>query len=156
MRSRALLLCVALLAATASQAQPKQEREAPASLGQSAEVGQGSNMGRQPLRPGAYITPRHRQAVQQYLAKHHGPGKPCLPGVAKQGGGACRPAAGGAARWAIGRPVPKSARALPLPAGLRAALPKAPPGNQYVLLNGDILLIASASRIVVDAVPAAR
>lgn len=155
MRSRALLLCVALLAATASQAQPKQEREAPVAPGQSIGVGQGAHMGRQPLRPGAYITPRYREAVQQYLAKNHGAGKPCLPGLARRGG-TCRPAGASADHWAIGLPVPKAARALPLPAGLQAALPKAPPGNRYVLVNGDILLIASASRIVVDAVPMAR
>lgn len=155
MRSRALLFSLALLTATASQAQPRQEREAPASPGQAAEVGQGDHMGRQPLRPGAYITPRHRKAVQQYLARHHGPGKPCLPGLVKRGA-ACGPAGRGAERWAIGLPLPKSAKALPLPAGLASALPKAPPGNQYVLLDGDILLIASASRIVVDAVPARR
>jgi len=155
MRSGALLVSLALFAATAAQAQPRQEREAPASPGQSAEVGQGRNMGRQPLRPGAYITPRHRKAVQQYLARHHGPGRPCLPGLVRRGA-ACGPAGGSADRWAIGLPLPKSAKALPLPAGLRSALPKAPPGNAYVLVDGDILLMASASRIVVDAVPAGK
>ncbi|MGV3569808.1 MAG: hypothetical protein ACO1PB_04350 [Ramlibacter sp.] len=156
MRSRAFLLPFAaavLLAGTQPQAQPRQEREAPAVPGQASEVGNGGRPGRQALRPGAYITPRYRKAVQAWLAKHHGPGKPCLPGLVKQGAG-CGTADAGPG-WQIGIPVPRSAKVHPLPAGLAAALPKAPPGNEYILLSGDILLIASASRIVVDAVPRA-
>ena len=51
-------------------------------------------------------------------------------------------------------PTAPSAKLAEPPAGLLAALPPAPPGNVYVLLSGDILLIAAASRIVVDAVSA--
>ncbi|QJW85005.1 hypothetical protein HK414_19945 [Ramlibacter terrae] len=155
MAARAIVLSAALLAAAALHAQPKREREAPVQPGQSSEVGRGGHMGRQPLRPGAYITPRYRKAVQDYPAKNHGPGKPCLPGLVKQGA-ACGAEAGAGAGWKIGLPVPKATKALPLPPGLLAALPKAPPGNEYVLLAGDVLLIASASRIVVDAVPAGK
>ncbi|RYY93036.1 MAG: hypothetical protein EOO24_27675 [Comamonadaceae bacterium] len=144
---------LAVLIAAPLRAQPKQEREASTPPGQLADVGKGQRMGRQELKPGAYITPRYRKAVQAYLAKHHGPGKPCLPGLVKSGD-ACAPE--GAPDWKMGVAVPKTARALPLPAGLAAALPKAPPGNSYVLLGGDILLIATASRVVVDAVPAVR
>lgn len=135
-------------------AQQKQEREAATPPAQLNEVGQGTHLGRQPLKPGAYITPRYRKAVRQYLARHHGSGKPCLPGVVKQGA-ACRAGAGGG-NWQIGKALPRGAQVQPLPAGLAAALPKAPPGTRYVLLAGDILLMASGSRIVVDAVPAGR
>ncbi|MDB5751742.1 MAG: hypothetical protein JWP65_2163 [Ramlibacter sp.] len=146
------LTALAMLAlAPALQAQPKQEREAPAAPAQLDEVGKGAHLGRQALRPGAYITPRYRKAVQSYMAKHHGPGKPCLPGLVRHAA-ACEPAASGPG-WKIGLALPKAAGAQPLPAGLAAILPKAPPGNQYVLVAGDILLMASASRIVVDAVP---
>jgi hypothetical protein len=156
MRAFPFLLCwlmalTVLVVAPALQAQPRQEREAPAAPGQLDEVGKGAHLGRQALRPGAYITPRYRKAVQSYMARHHGPGKPCLPGLVRRGA-ACQPA-DGAPGWKIGLALPKTAGAQPLPAGLAAILPKAPPGNQYVLVAGDILLMASASRIVVDAVP---
>lgn len=154
--SRSFLLpwlsaCV-LAAAPGAHAQ-KQEREATSGAAGLAEVGKGQK-GRQGLKPGAYITPRHRQAVKAFLAKNHGAGKPCLAGMQQQGDG-CVPGAG-AGSWTIGLPLAPSATAMPMPTGLLAALPKAPPGNQYLLLGGDVLLIASASRIVVDAVPAAK
>jgi hypothetical protein len=146
-----LAACV-LLAAPGAHAQ-KQEREATTGAAGLAEVGKGQK-GRQGLKPGAYITPKHRQAVQAYLAKHHGAGKPCLAGMQKEGA-RCLPGPS-AGSWVIGNPLPPTAAGVQVPAGLLGALPKAPPGNQYLLLGGDILLIASASRIVVDAVPAAK
>lgn len=145
------LALAAMLTVLPLHAQPRQEREAPAAPAQRDEVGKGGRLGRQELRPGAFITPRYRKAVQQYMAKNHGTGRPCLPGLVKQGNACASP--GAPAGWKIGIALPKDARAQPLPAGLASALPKAPPGNQYVLLAGDILLMASSSRIVVDAVP---
>jgi hypothetical protein len=146
-------LAACLLAMAPGAHAQKQEREASTGGAGLAEVGKGQQ-GRQGLKPGAYITPKHRQAVQAYLAKHHGAGKPCVPGMQKEGA-RCVPGAA-AGSWVIGDPLPAAATSAQVPAGLLAALPKAPPGNQYVLLGGDILLIASASRIVVDAVPAAK
>lgn len=146
-----LLLAALVAAAPSLHAQGKQEREAAAPAGALAEVGKGEHATRQAMKPGAYITPRHRKAVQQYLARHHGPGKPCLPGLAKQGA-ACV-AAAGAGTWTLGAPLSKSAQEQPVPAGLAAALPRVPPGTRYVLSGGDILLVGAQSRIVVDAVP---
>lgn len=148
-----LVLWGALAGAPATVlAQARQERDAALTEALS-EVGKGRHMARQGLKPGAYITPRHRQAVQAWLARNFGPGK-CLPGLVKQGQRCTRGA--DAIAWKIGTPVPEQARLEPLPAGLTGALPAAPPGNRYVLLSGDILLIAADSRIVVDAVPAAH
>lgn len=158
MRTHRLLILLAAAAALAAPpsllAQPKKEREAAAAPGQLSEVGKGERMARQEMRPGAYITPRHREAVRAWLARHHGPGKPCLPGLVKQGRACRTPDAG--AGWKIGSPLPRAVKLHALPAGLQAALPRTPPGNRYVLVSGDILLMASRSRIVVDAVPAAE
>ena len=154
----ARLSCLAgvlLAAPSLVLAQPaRQEREAAAPESQLSEVGKGQKMARQALKPGAFITARHRKAVQAWLARNHGPGQPCLPGLVPQGGACVAPA--GAGSWQMGTPVAPAARLENLPAGLLAALPPAPPGNRYVLLGGDILLIAAASRIVVDAVPAKK
>jgi hypothetical protein len=127
----------AVLLAPALHAQPKQERESLGGASDLNEVGKGKHMGRQALRPGAYITPKHRAAVQAWYAKNGVARTPGAPG-----------------EWKIGTPVASGMKLAELPAGLLSALPPAPPGNRYVLLGGDILLIAAASRIVVDAVPA--
>lgn len=149
-----VLVLAASCAAPAALAQPKQEREAATAPSDLVEVGKGRKMGRKDLQPGAFITPKHRKAVQDYVAKNFGPGQPCLPGLVLRAD-ACLPA-GTLPSWSIGKALPQSARLVPAPAGLLAALPPAPPGNQFVLVGGDILLMASRSRIVVDAVPATR
>lgn len=138
--------------ALAAAQEARQEREAATPAGQLNEVGKGQKLARQALKPGAFITSRHRKAVQAWLAKNHGPGQPCLPGLLPQGQACVAPP--GAGGWQMGTPVAAAARLENPPAGLLAALPPAPPGNRYVLLSGDILLIAAASRIVVDAIPA--
>ena len=146
-RLLALLIAGALLGAPALA----QKRERDAAAGQLSAVGNGKRVARQGLQPGAYITPRHRQAVNAWVARHHGPGQPCLPGLTRAGQ-ACVPPAGEGA-WVIGNALPRAAKLRPVPTPLREALPPPPPGNRYTLWGGDILLVASASRIVVDAVP---
>ena len=158
MQSREMLIPLALVAALGVVPQcalaQKADREASAAEAQLNEVGKGVHLGRQGLKPGAFITPRHRKAVQAWLARNQGAGQPCLVGWVKQRqGGRCMPP-GGAAGWQIGVPMPAGARLDHLPAGLQAALPPAPPGNRYALVGGDIVLMAASSRIVVDAVPA--
>lgn len=139
MRPRPLVLAplVALVLAAAPALAQKAERDAATGANELSEVGKGQHMARQPLKPGAYISLRHREAAQAWMAKH--------PSSAAAAPGA----------WKIGEALARGAKTQGLPSGLRAALPKAPPGNQYVLLGGDVLLIASSSRIVVDAVEAA-
>jgi Ni/Co efflux regulator RcnB len=145
-----LVLAAALAAPAAAQSQAaRRERDAAAAPGQLSEVGKGEHLARKATQPGAFITPRHRQAAEAYLARHHGPGKPCLPGFLQQGA-KCR-AADENAPWEIGDSLPPNARLRALPPGLLATLPSAPPGNRYVLFSGDILLIAAESRMVVDA-----
>lgn len=147
----ALLAAVLLAAAAAASGQARQEREAATAPGELAAVGQGQRMGRRELQPGAYITPRHRSAVSTWMKKNLARGR-CLPGMVRDGK-RCRPEAQ-LPPWKIGAPLPASVQLPAPPRGLLGALPKAPPGNEYLLAGADILLVASASRIVVDAVPA--
>jgi hypothetical protein len=133
MRTSLIVLAIAL-AMPAAFAQ-KAEREAATAAGELSEVGKGKHLARQPLRPGAYINAKHRQAALAWMAKHPAPAS--APGA-----------------WKIGEALDRGAKTQPVPAGLQATLPKAPPGNRYVLLGADVLLIASSSRIVVDAVEA--
>lgn len=136
MRPRLLVLAplVAIALASSPAFAQKKERDAAAGANELSEVGKGQHMARQPLKPGAYISLRHREAAQAWMAKH--------------------PSAAAGGEWKIGEALARGSKTQTVPAGLQATLPKAPPGNQYVLLGGDVLLIASSSRIVVDAVEA--
>lgn len=62
------------------------------------------------------------------------------------------PSAVPAARWRIGERVPPDAAMTGVPRDVRAALTALPPGHQYVQLDGDVVLVAVQSRIVVDGV----
>jgi hypothetical protein len=126
--------------AAAPQAAPARQREAKQAVDDRAgdaatpqgEVGQGRQFSRKPLGEGAYIGQRHRKAVRKYYEQH-----PVL-----------RPAV----KWKIGEPVPAGAVAAMVPRGLLAVLPKVPPGHQYVELGGEVVLIASGSKMVVDGI----
>lgn len=96
------------------------------------DVGQGSNMGRKALAPGAYIGSRHQALVRKYYAAN--------------------PAAVEGPPWQIGEPVPAKAKLTGVPDDLRAALPRVPPGHQYVQVDGEVVLVAMQSRMVVDGV----
>lgn len=98
----------------------------------SNNVGQGSRLGRKPLQPGAYIGSRHQALVRKYYAAN--------------------PAAVEGPPWQIGEPVPAKAKLTGVPDDLRAALPRLPPGHQYVQVNGEVVLVATPSRMVVDGV----
>ncbi len=103
---------------------------------QLAEVGKGTHFARKPLAEGAYIAQRHRAAVRKYYAQH-----PVM-----------RPAV----QWKIGEPVPAGAVAALVPRGVLAALPPVPPGHAYVELGGEVVLVASGSKMVVDGIRRGR
>jgi hypothetical protein len=102
------------------------------------EVGKGSHMGSRATQPGIYLGDKSREAVHRWYAEHP---VQCRRGCA-------------APAWEIGAPLPARAPVTAVPAALLASLPKAPPGVRYVRMSGDILLVASGSRMVVDGIKA--
>ena len=111
-------------------------------------VGKGTHFARKPLGEGVYFDDRNRAAVRKYYASladkscPGGKGEPCLPTQAKQ-------------PWRIGQPLPPGAVAEAVPKAIRQSLPNLPPGLQYVQVGGDILLVANASKMVVDGIDGA-
>jgi hypothetical protein len=128
----AVAACVAAFPLGARTEPPKQEREAAAPASQLSEVGKGARMGRKELQPGAFIGSRHRGRAQEWISRH-------------RAGAAPGP-------WRIGQSLPKAAGAQPAPADLLGVLPPTPPGMRYVVVGDAVLLLASQSRMVVDAV----
>lgn len=100
------------------------------------DVGEGSRLAGKPLDEGAYIGSRHRALVRKYYE--------------------ASPASGKTAQWKIGEPVPQKAALKGVPDDLRAKLPVLPPGHQYAQLDGEVVLFAVQSRMVVDGVSRVR
>lgn len=96
------------------------------------DVGKGTHFARKPLGTGVYIGDSHRAAVLRYFAEHPAPAAPVA--------------------WKIGEPLPSGAPVSAVPPALLADLPRLPPGCRYVELGGDVVMIASASKMVVDGV----
>ena len=100
----------------------------------SDDVGKGTHYARKPLGTGAYFNDGSREAVRRYYAAHP-------------------PKAGARPQWEVGNTLP-AGPAGAVPAPLLGKLPKVPPGHRYVQLGGDVLLVASGSRMVVDGIKA--
>lgn len=114
-----------------------------------SEVGQGERMGPR-VKPGMYIGEKYRVALRAAWKQAYGDGRRCPPGLRKTGTGCA--AAVLPTPWVIGDPLPAGAEPHPVPAPLRNHLPQTPEGHRYVLVAGDLLLVATGSGMVVDAV----
>jgi hypothetical protein len=74
----------------------------------------------------------------------------CPPGLRKKGHGCVPP--GHARRWERGRPLPRDVVYAPLPRDLVVQLPPPPLHHEYVRVASDILLIATGTAMVIDAI----
>lgn len=81
--------------------------------------------------PGAYFSSKDHALVRGYYDAH--------------------PAAG-QAQWKIGEPIPPKSALTGVPDNLRAALSALPRGHQYVQVDGEVVLVAVPSRVVVDGI----
>jgi hypothetical protein len=99
------------------------------------------------IRVGTYFDDRQRVIVRDYYSQHYGGRHGCPPGLAKKHNGCMPP--GQARHYAVGEPLRVSYYAVPQP--VLVQLRPAPVGYRYVSVNGDILLVALGSMIVVDA-----
>jgi Ni/Co efflux regulator RcnB len=89
-----------------------------------------------------------RTAVQEYYADQFKSGR-CPPGLAKKNNGCLPP--GHAKRWQLGQPLARTVIYYEVPAPLVTRFGPAPVGYRYVRVDGDILLVAIATGLVVDA-----
>ena len=89
-------------------------------------------------------------AIQPAMA---GGPKHCPPGLAKKNNG-CLPPGIAKKRYEIGQPVPSDVRIVYVPRDEYDRYPPIDDGYVYGRVDGDLLLIAEATRRVVDAVVA--
>jgi Ni/Co efflux regulator RcnB len=76
-------------------------------------------------------------------------GRNCPPGLAKKDNG-CLPPGQAKKRYVVGQRLPRTVVLEKIPVGLR--LSAAPAGYRYAYVDGDLLLIDTASRLVADVI----
>lgn len=92
---------------------------------------------------------RRQVIVREYYGNQFRRGR-CPPGLAKRNNGCMPP--GQAREWQMGRPLPREVTYYPVPRPLAVQIGAPPSGYRYVRVAGDILLIAIATGLVVDAI----
>jgi hypothetical protein len=91
-----------------------------------------------------------RSAVRTYWVDTYGRGN-CPPGLAKKGNG-CLPPGQARKRYYVGRALPRTVVVERVPVALVPRLRTVPVGYEYVVVDGDILLMNVASRVIADAI----
>lgn len=75
----------------------------------------------------------------------------CPPGLAKKNNG-CLPPGIAKKRYAIGEPIYDDAVVIDLPYDVAVRLPPLPRGREYRVVDGDLVVVAVAGLIVLDAI----
>ncbi len=112
------------------------------------DKGKGKDKHKNP--PKVVFVDSDREAVRAYWVETWGRGN-CPPGLAKKHNG-CLPPGQAKKRYAIGHPLPVGIVIQPLPPILLPRLRPVPAGHQYVVVDGDVLLLAIGTWLVVDAI----
>jgi Ni/Co efflux regulator RcnB len=92
---------------------------------------------------------RHVVVVREYYTEQFRTGR-CPPGLAKKRNGCMPP--GQAKKWRMGRPLPREVIYYDVPQPLVLQIGAPPPGYRYVRVSSDILMIATGTGMVVDAI----
>lgn len=91
--------------------------------------------------------------VRVVIENYYREGRHCPPGLAKKKNG-CLPPGHAKKHYHLGKPLPHYVKVERLPRYLRHRLPPPPQGYVYGYVDNDVLLIAEATRQVMDAVVA--
>ncbi|MGZ5910238.1 MAG: DUF1236 domain-containing protein [Reyranella sp.] len=93
------------------------------------------------------IYDRDRDTVRSWYRNEYAAGR-CPPGLAKKNNG-CLPPGQAKRMWNMGEPLPRQVVYYPLPRELYGQLTPPPYGYQYVRVDNDILLMVTATRLIV-------
>src|SRR5262245_23700213 len=91
-----------------------------------------------------------RTAVRTYWVDTYGRGN-CPPGLAKKGNG-CMPPGQAKKRYIVGQPLPRTIVVERVPTVLGPRLRPAPAGYEYAIVDGDVVLMRTTSRVIADAI----
>lgn len=111
---------------------------------QKSELRDGPAAGRR-----SHFDDKHRVMVREFYEESFRGGR-CPPGLAKKGNGCMPP--GQARKWQYGRPLPRDVVYYEVPHDVVVHVGVPPSGYRYVRVAADILMIALATGMVVDAI----
>ena len=104
-----------------------------------------------PLAAATGASAAHLGAVAGDAGAGKSPGLLLTGGKGKgQGGKVLGLPPGQAKKWARGQYLPKTIVWAPAPAAIIAKLKPVPPGHRYVVIDGEVLLIALATGLILD------
>lgn len=145
-----LALAAALVAAPAFAAPEKAKAAAKAKVAAEAPVAPPTAGGESAygVKIGGFFNEQHRVAARKVFSQKYAKVKDCPPGLSPKGNACASP--WDQRYWAVGQALQPAVQVYPVPDPVKAALPAAPKGYEYVRAADDILLIASQSKLVVD------
>ena len=97
-----------------------------------------------------HFTDENRSQARDYYVQEYKQTGNCPPGLAKKNNGCMPP--GQAKKWRVGQPLAKDVVIYEVPPQLVVKIGPPPAGHKYVRVAGDILLIATGTRMVIDAI----
>ena len=92
------------------------------------------------------VVDRDRTLVRTYYHNEYVAGR-CPPGLAKKNNG-CLPPGQAKKAWIVGQPLPPEVVYYPMPRELWTQLTPPPYGYEYVQVDDNIVLIATATRVI--------
>ncbi|MDB5874371.1 MAG: hypothetical protein JWQ07_3813 [Ramlibacter sp.] len=141
----ALALCALFTAGHAAvKSDPKSmpvAAEPPAAVASGVQANYGVKLG-------AFFKDEHKKAARAAFAQRYSKGKDCPTGM-ERGSKGCAPPVQGR-YWAVGQRLQPAATTNPVPDPVKAKLPPAPSGYEYLLAGEDILLVSKGLHLVVD------
>ncbi|MDP3856377.1 MAG: hypothetical protein Q8Q73_01300 [Stagnimonas sp.] len=148
-QSRCLLALAfgALVAAGPASAAKASEKPAPVTPEQSASAPPGQAA--YGVKLGAFFKEEHKKAARAAFEKRYARAKDCPEGMERNAAKKCAPPVEGR-YWAVGQALQPAVKQHPVPDAVKAKLPPAPAGYEYVLAGEDILLVSKALHLVVD------
>ncbi len=126
----------------------QRKREAAPAAQSTTAAPSGSTRSQVSISIGAVFGDRDRATVQAYYGDRYAQAQRCPPGLAKKNNG-CQPP-GQAKKYTVGQPLPADVVWYPVPPVLVQRLPVLPTNHAYVRVGGDVLILNSRSRLVVD------
>lgn len=141
----ALAACALLATGTASAASPAAKPTATGEQAAAAPAGAQTSYG---VKLGGFFSEQQKKAARAAFAQRYGKGKDCPAGM-ERGARGCAPPVEGR-YWAVGQALQPAVKPYPVPDAVKAKLPPAPQGYEYVMAGEDILLKSKAIHLVVD------
>ncbi|ROZ61798.1 hypothetical protein [Ramlibacter sp. WS9] len=145
----AVAACALLATGTAFAASPAGKATATGEQAAAAPAaGQTSGQTSYGVKLGGFFSEQQKKAARAAFAQRYGKGKDCPSGM-ERGAKGCAPPVEGR-YWAVGQALQPAVKPYPVPDAVKAKLPPAPEGYEYVMAGEDILLKSKTIHLVVD------